>query len=185
MTTTSTKEFVRAVNSIRPLPERTARAAVKLNAAAGKENAEKAVKAATNGSARLRNAGANVRAGARVVGKRGATLSVSSKLEKGGTQAFVKAVGPWQLIEYPTKQHFIGPAGVKKTAAGARSGRTSAKARVGRATALRTPYGLKRWVYVKGTKGKFPWAKALAKTTAEAPRSLARASKLEVAKVVR
>lgn len=185
MTTTSTKQFVKSVQSLKGLPEKTAKTAVKLNTATGKANAERSVKAATHGKARLRNAGADVRAGTRVVGKRGAALTVKAKLEKNGTQGFVSAVGPWQLIENDSKQHFIGPAGVTKTAAGAKSGRKSAKARVGRAKALRTPYGLKRWVYVKGTKGKHPWKKAFDRTAAEAPNALKQASKVEVAKLIR
>jgi hypothetical protein len=185
VTTTSTKQFVKAVQGIRTLPEKTAKTAVKLNAATAVSNADKSVKSATNSQATLRNAGATVRAGTRVVGKRGAKLTVTSKLENNGTQAFIKAVGPWQLVENDTKQHFIGPAGVTKTAKGSRSGRASARARVGRAKALRTPYGIKRWVYVRGTKGKHPWKRAFDKTAAEAPKALAQASKIEVAKVVR
>ncbi len=185
MTTTSTKVFLDSVRAIRTLPDRTAKTAVKLNTANGKANAEKSVKQATNGSARLRNAGANASVGGRVVGKKGATLAVSAKVLPDGTTGRLSAVGPWQLIENDSEQHFIGPAGLDKTIGGGKSGRKAAKARTGRATALRTPFGLKRWVYVKGTKGKHPWGKARDKTTREAPQALRQANAIEVKKVIR
>lgn len=57
------------------------------------------------------------------VGKSGAKLSVSVKVT-GGTepQGSVKAVGPWQLIEYDTSKHLITPKG----AAGSRAARVRA-----------------------------------------------------------
>lgn len=188
-TSTSTKQFARKINELTKVPDRVALTAVRVNVKNAATNADKAVKTATNGSARLRNAGAVVRApGAaqgRVVGRKGAKLSVSSKVNPNGTSGTVKAIGPWQLIEYPTKQHFIGPAGVTKTATGSRSGRSGAKARDGRAKALKTPFGIKRWVYVKGTKGKFPWRKAAAKTSREASTAMKKAAEIELAKVFR
>lgn len=188
-TSSSPAQFARKINQLQKVPDRVALTAVRVNVKNAATNADKAVKAATNGTSRLRNAGAVVRApGAaqgRVVGRKGAKLSVSSKLGPSGTSGTVSAVGPWQLIEGPTKQHFIGPAGVKKTVTGSKSGRSGTKAREGRAKALKTPYGIKRWVYVKGTKGKFPWRKAAAKTSREAPLEMKKAAEIELAKVFR
>lgn len=190
-TSTSTKQFAKKINELTKVPERVAYTAVAVNVKNAAANAEKAVKDATNGSGRLRNAGALVRAGGnetakgRVVGKTGAKLSVSKVVTPDRKSGIIAALGPWQLIEYPTKQHFIGPAGLAKTATGAKSGRSGAKAREGRAKALRTPYGIKRWVYVKGTKGKFPWKKARDKTTREAPLAVKKAAEVELAKVFR
>lgn len=186
-TTTSTAVFARKINQLQKVPDRIALTAVKVNVKNAAVNADRAVKAATNGSARLRNVGAVVRAPGqaqgRVVGRKGATLKVAAKVSPGGKSGTVRAVGPWQLIEYPTKQHFIGPAGVKKTATGSKSGRAGAKAREGRAKALKTPYGIKRWVYVKGTRGKFPWRKAKDKTAREAPTAMRQAAQAEFRKL--
>ena len=188
-TSSSPAQFARKINQLTKVPERVALTAVRVNVKNGATNADKAVRTATNGSSRLRNAGAVVRApGAaqgRVVGRKGAKLSVSSKVNPGGTTGTVKAVGPWQLIEGPTKQHFIGPAGVARTATGSRSGRATARSREGRAKALKTPFGIKRWVYVKGTKGKFPWRKAADKTSREASSAMKTAAEVELTKVFR
>lgn len=214
-TSKSPVQFARKINELTKVPDRVASAAVKINVNNGVANAKREVAAATGGSSKLRNAGALVRAGEsrKVVGVKGAKLSVSAKLNgtkavgptsfSGGglsgvavstgpvssgsaaTGGLISAVGPWQLIEYPTKQHFIGPAGLRKTVAGAKSGRTTVKAREGRAKAVRTPFGPKRFVYVKGTKGKFPWRKAAAKTVREASLAMQKASDIEMAKVFR
>jgi len=186
-TSKSTAEFARKIHELTKVPARVEKLAVRSNARTAKGNAENAVRAATGGSAKLRNAGALVRAPgvSRVVGTKGAKLTVSSKLATSGNAATVKAVGPWQLIEYPTKQHFIGPAGLAKVTKGSKSGRSTAKARDGRATAVKTPYGLKRFVYVKGTRGKFPWKKAREKTEREAPLAVKKFAAAEMAKVFR
>ncbi len=196
-TSTSTKQFARKVAELTKVPLRVSTVAVKVNVKNGAGNAERAVRAATGGSARLRNAGAVVRApgSSRVVGVKGAKLTVSSKVQGNGQAGTLRAVGPWQLIEYPTQKHDIGPAGLGKdvlsgpTLSGralkSKSGRAGAKTRQGRATALRTPYGLKRRVHVKGTRGKYPWRKAREKTTREAPAALHKAAFAELTKVFR
>jgi len=194
----SPAKFVLKVNELTKVPERVALTAVRVNAKNAGSNAEKSVRSATNGSGRLRNAGALVRApGAqrRVVGRKGARLRVSTRVAPGGQFATIKALGPWQLIEYPTVSHEIGPSGQTKdvlagpTLSGrklkSKSGRAGAKGRQGRAKALRTPYGLKRRVYVKGTKGKFPWRAARLKTYREAPLAIKKAATAELAKVFR
>lgn len=158
-------ELARKIKNLPAAVERGTHEVVAQNAVTAKRNAEQEVKAATKGSSRLSNAGALVRVGEsrQVVGRKGADLKVITK-RQGPARTLVSAVGPWQLIESPTKQHFIGPAGFRRTAAGSRSGRSSASARQGRAKALRTPYGIKRWVYVRGTRGKRPWGRAFLKT---------------------
>lgn len=185
-TSTTVAQFTQRINKYQAAMGKIGSTAVVINAATAKANAEQAVKAVTGGTSRLRSAGANVKTEGRVVGKAGAALSVSSKLEKDGTQAFIKAVGPWQLIEYPTAQHDIGAAGqakqilegpvLGKKRLTSKSGRAGAKTRAGRAKALRTPFGPRARVLVKGTRGKEPWHKALKKTEAEAAQGLKRAA---------
>ena len=190
--------FARKVNELTKVPERVALTAVRVNAKNAASNAEKSVRSATNGSGRLRNAGALVRAPGsqrRVVGRKGARLGVSAKVAPSGKYATLRALGPWQLVEYPTVSHEIGPAGQTKdllsgpTLSGrklkSKSGRAGAKGRQGRAKALRTPYGLKRRVFVKGTKGKYPWRVAKLKTYREAPLAVKKAAAVELAKVFR
>lgn len=189
-------QLAKKLEKVQQVPAVASKAAVKATAQIAKANAENAVRAATNGSGRLRNTGANVRGlkGPRVVGKAGSNLTVSAKLENNGEQAFVKAVGAWQLIEGDTQAHEIGPAGQAKTVLfgptvsgkvlKSKSGRAGAKAREGRAKALRTPYGLKRRVFQKGTKGKHPWAKAKQKTIAEVPATLQKVTHDELVKAL-
>lgn len=191
MATTSTQRFARAFQALPKLAETTAKVAVVEQAKNGKANAEKSVRDATNGKARLRNAGPLIRSGTRVVGKKGAPLTVRTKPRSDGTQ-LVSAEGPWPLIENDTKRHFIGAAGLSKKELGigfvvsrSKSGRSTAKGRLGRARAIRTPYGLRRYAEVAGTKGKKPWQKAFKKTAAEAPQVLKKVSQEQTAKMIR
>lgn len=159
-------EFSRKIASLPKTIDRATKDVVKNNASLAKRNAEGELRSATKGSNRLSNAGALVRAGEsrQVVGRAGASLKVAVIPEANQARILVSAVGPWQLIESPTKRHFIGPAGFDKGIANGKSGRKTEKARQGRAKALRTPFGLKRWVETPGTKGKHPWRKAFVKT---------------------
>jgi len=175
-------QFARKIQQLPAAIDKATREVTKHNAAAAKRNAEAELRRATGGSMRLSNAGALVRAGdsRRVVGRTGVPLKVITKPES-EARVLVSAVGPWQLIESPTKGHFIGPAGVAKTEKKSKSGRAGVKARQGRAKALKTPYGIKRWVYTPGTKGKKPWRKAFDKTR----RDIANPSKRIVVDAVR
>lgn len=188
----SVAQFAERIDKYQKATGKIGSTAVKINAANAKANAEQALRDATGGTAFLRNAGANVRNGdGRVVGKGGAKLSVSAKITE--DVAFLSAVGPWQLIEYPTDQHFIDPAGqakvilegpvLGKKRLTSKGGRSGAKARTGRAKALSTPFGPRAHVLTKGTKGKLPWHKGLAKTEAEASQGLKKAADLELGKI--
>jgi hypothetical protein len=193
-TSTTVAQFVGRIQKYEQAVAKIGPTAVKLNAANAKANAEASVREATGGSGRLRNAGAlqrGITGTGHVVGRKGAELTVRTRI--GEESASVSAVGPWQLIEYPTAAHYIAPAGkAQAILAGptlngkplkSKSGRATAKGRTGRAKALRTPFGLKAHVVSRGTKGKRPWHKAYEKTTAEAPQGLKRAADAELGKL--
>ncbi len=90
---------------------------------------------------RLRNAGK----------KGGAKLSVTyvvhNDIADGDAFAYIRAQGPWPLIESDTKQHAIAP--------------KRKRAKRGR-VAVKTPTGFYARVQHPGTKGKHPWAKGVA-----------------------
>lgn len=197
MATLTPASFQRRLIQLQGYPEKVGDKAVKLNAENGRDNAFSQVRSDTNGKAALRNTGKLLRSNGFVVGRAGSPLSASIQVKKAGTNpgTFVSATGPWQIINNPSVSHIISPAGLERVVlAGptldgrrlrSKSGRDTAKGRVGRATVLRTPYGPRRWVRHPGTKGKQSWQKALAKTEAEAPAILKQVAEDELGKIVR
>lgn len=189
------REFAAKIQRLQQVSELAAKRAVEANRRMAVANAERELRRAAP-SGRLRNTGKQV-AGATTTrgGRAGSNLKVASKLEQRGTRAFVRAVGAWQLIEFPTAPHYIDPAGLAKTrVAGptvsgrvlkSRGGRSSAQGRAGRGRALSTPHGPRRRVLVKGTRGKQPWGKAFERTTDDAPKALRAAAHAELEKVFR
>lgn len=192
-------EFVGKLTKLPQAVQKAQKQAVRANASLARKNAEAEVRRVAGADARLSGAGGLVRAGTRVVGRKGAKLSVGTKPQQGGDAELVYAIGAWPLVENDMPRHEIGPSGQDKetlfgpalTKSGrakklkSASGKATAKGRTGRAKALRTPYGLKRRVMHPGTKGKKPWAKAAKKTAADAPKALKQAMETELKKVIR
>lgn len=166
------------------------------NARIATRNAQRQIRRDTNSASVVTNAGRLVAGGDGRRRPGGAKLNVYRKQFKGATpmvaRYWVWAGGPWQLIENPAQPHLILPAGGSKVrlegpflrtgrrkpgVAGpmepgirmpvSRAGRTTEKGRAGRAKALKTPHGLKAYVYAPKRKGKKSWAKALTKTRGE------------------
>jgi hypothetical protein len=106
------------------------------------------------------------------VGRKGARLGVRYDVK--GTDnatALVRATGPWQLIEGPTKPHEI-------TSKAGRRGR-------GRRKPISTPYGPRMSAQHPGTRGKHPWQKGKAKAEKEAVDIYAKAQRKAVARAFR
>lgn len=83
------------------------------------------------------------------VGRRGARLSVGFDPPKSDTNptALVRARGPWQLIENPTRPHEIVPKRRRRTR--------------NRRPAVLTPQGPRTRIMHPGTRGKHPWERGV------------------------
>lgn len=110
-------------------------------------------------------------------GATGAKLSVRYDVKQFGdkTVGLIKAVGPWQLIEYDTKGHLIVSkklGGTRKRRTGLDSGlfvRAAGKrittTRSGTRGAVFTPQGFRAYARHPGTTGKRPWHRGIDRGT--------------------
>lgn len=123
------------------------------------------------------------------VGKSGARLGVSAKVDTAAQTVTFKAAGPWQLVEFKTKSHIIASKRFRGNRVG-RGGRVAAggaklqRGFVGRReAAIRTPYGPRMFVRHPGTRNpKQPWAKGRVVVLQIAPRIAQETAKNELRK---
>lgn len=155
------------------------RRAVLANAKLAKDNALKELRKHVP-SQRLKN-----------VGKNGAKLNARYRIDgASGRSADIKAVGPWQFVEYPTEN---APYAVtSKRAGGTRRSRSAAvnagtykhgartsrgRTRGGRSAVISTPWGPRSYaIVVKRRRGRYPWRTAFQKTQREAPQAYQKAA---------
>jgi len=124
------------------------------------------------------------------VGKNGGKLGVSTIV---GTQARVKATGPWQIIEYDTKKHVIASSRFKgpragrgeRVAAGQRSLKAGFRGLGVAGAALRTPYGPRTTVNHPGTKGQHPFRDGVADVVPKLPDVAAKVYRAQIQKIYR
>ena len=126
---------------------------------------------------------------------KGAKLGVRFDVGQKGqaeTTAFVRAVGPWQLVESRNRPHLIGPKGVRVSARrkGTRAQRLSAidagGAVFGKSDVLRFSDGsFRRWAAHPGTRGKYPWRNAMVTVVPRVPPVWVHAYRAAVAKQFR
>lgn len=106
------------------------------------------------------------------VGRNGARLGVRD--EYAGSVALptavVRATGPWQLVESPTRSHLItsryaGSTRARRSRAGLAGPVRPGALRGGRRAVVLTPWGYKRFTRHPGTRGKKPWRTSIDRST--------------------
>jgi hypothetical protein len=112
------------------------------------------------------------------------------------TSAFIKATGPWQLIESRNRPHLIGPKNARGVSARGRAVRVSRTKRLAAIDSGTAMYrqgdvlhfangSYRRWSAHPGTKGKYPWRNAIRQVEPRVPPVWERAYHGAIAEVFR
>jgi hypothetical protein len=125
------------------------------------------------------------------VGTKGAPLRI--RVTIGNSKAQIKAAGPWQLIEFPTKAHVIASKRYtgrrrgrgERVAAGQRRLRLEYRGLGQAGAAIRTPFGPRAYVRHPGTRGQNVWSGAVTRVLPQLPRTAQVIYRQEIAKIFR
>lgn len=125
------------------------------------------------------------------VGTKGAPIRVRVRINQ--THAEIKAIGPWQFIEFKTKPHnitskrFTGPRRGRgeRVAAGQRTLRAGFRGLGVSGAAIRTPFGPKTYVKHPGTRGQQPFTHGVKRVTPELPDIAAKIYRQQITRIFR
>ena len=156
-TSRSAAELARKLNAAGTTVVRANRTQVERVAIKVKRTAESERNRAVGSDGRMSNVGRN---GARL----GVRYDLSGNLAN--PSAVVRATGPWQLVENPSRPHVVtsryaGSTRARRSRAGIAGPVQPGALRGGRRAVILTPWGYKRHARHPGTRGKRPWHKAI------------------------
>jgi hypothetical protein len=121
-----------------------------------------------------------------LTGKKG---RLGARYTVGTARAELKAIGPWQLIEYDTERHIITSKGLQGSRqsrqADVTAGRSLRIRGGARGTRLRTPAGPRFYVRHPGTKGQYPWKHGVDKVVPQLPAVAAKVYRAQIERVFR